>query len=216
MTASRVWHGGLALTAGLNVLLQVVLTTQADGAPLATRLVDLFSYFTLLSNLLVTVSAGWLARRPAADGRLWRILRVASLACITLTGVVYVLLLRPSVHNQGWAVLTDVIFHYVVPVGAVLGWLVFGPRARADRRSVAWSLLVPLVWLAYTMVRGAVTGRYPYGFLDAGDLGYGTVLVNALGMSGLLVVVAALVAAGDRLLPSGGPAATTSVHLPTP
>jgi hypothetical protein len=111
-----------------------------------------------------------------------------------------------------------------VPVGAVLGWLVFGPRPRADRRSVAWSLLVPLTWLAYTMLRGAVTGRYPYGFLDVGDLGYRTVLVNALGMSGLLLVVAGLVAVGDRVLPTGRSDATlptgrsdatTSAQLPT-
>jgi hypothetical protein len=215
MLASRAWHGGLAVIAALNVLLQVVLTAQAGGGTPVTRLIDLFSFFTVLSNLLVIVSAAWLARRPDVDGRLWRVLRLDALACITLTGLVYGLLLRPGVRNEGWAVLTDAIFHYVVPVGAVLGWLAFGPRPRIDRRAVAASMVVPATWVAYTLLRGAATGRYPYDFMDVGALGYRAVLINVAAAAGSLLVLIGLVALGDRL-PGTRPAdATAGVEVPT-
>ncbi len=215
MFASRAWHGGLAVIATLNVLVQVVLTAQAGGGTAVTRLIDLFSFFTLLSNLLVIVSAAWLALRPDVDGRLWRVLRLDGLVCITLTGLVYGLLLRPAVRNEGWAVLTDAVFHYVVPVGAVLGWLAFGPRPRIDRRAVAASLLVPATWVAYTLLRGAATGRYPYAFMDAGALGYRQVLINVVAAAGSLLVLIGLVALGDRLPGTRSADATAGVEVPT-
>jgi hypothetical protein len=35
-----------------------------------------------------------------------------------------------------------------------------------------WWLAFPGVYFTYVLVRGALTGWYPYPFLDAGDLGF--------------------------------------------
>jgi hypothetical protein len=37
----------------------------------------------------------------------------------------------------------------------------------------------PLVYLVYTLIRGSVTGTYPYPFLDVCVIGYGRMLANA-------------------------------------
>lgn len=58
-----------------------------------------------------------------------------------------------------------------------------------------------MVWLASTLVRGAIWGWYPYPFLDATTHGYGRVAANALLVTVVLGLVAALFATGDRLLP---------------
>jgi hypothetical protein len=58
----------------------------------------------------------------------------------------------------------NLVVHYIVPVMMVAGWLAFGPRPRGGRLTVLWSLLFPVLWLAYTLVRGAIWKWYPYPF----------------------------------------------------
>jgi hypothetical protein len=38
-------------------------------------------------------------------------------------------------------------------------------------------LIWPAVYLVYVMVRGSITGLYPYPFLDPGHLGYSHVVI---------------------------------------
>lgn len=201
MLMSRAWHGALALVATANLLLQLVLTSTAEGDSPAVRLVRLFSFFTVQSNVLVIIAAATLALRPDRDGRWWRVLRLDAVVCITVTGAVYVVVLRPIVDNHGWAVVTDSVFHYVVPLAAVVGWLLFGPRPRVEGRTVLASLGFPLLWLAYTLVRGALVHEYPYPFVDVDALGYGQVLLNCLGVAVLFTVLALVVGQVDRRLP---------------
>ena len=47
----------------------------------------------------------------------------------------------------------------------------------------------PLAYLAWTLLHGAVSGWYPYPFLDVSELGYPRALLNIVG---LVVVFLAL------------------------
>jgi hypothetical protein len=78
----------------------------------------------------------------------------------------------------------------------VLGWLIFGPRGQTDSRVVGWSLVFPLLWLAFTLIRGEGTGFYPYPFMNVTEHGYGTVLLNCL----LVALLFLALAAGTTLL----------------
>ncbi|RYY06438.1 MAG: hypothetical protein EOP43_06360 [Sphingobacteriaceae bacterium] len=40
-------------------------------------------------------------------------------------------------------------------------------------------MIFPLVYLIYIIVRGAVTGFYPYFFVDVKTFGFGQVAINA-------------------------------------
>jgi len=88
----------------------------------------------------------------------------------------------------------------VVPLLAVIGWVVFGPRERATRADLVPFLVVPVGWLAYTLVRGAFVDWYPYPFIDVVEHGYGVVLLNVIGVAAFLVVLALLAIALDRRL----------------
>jgi hypothetical protein len=59
-----------------------------------------------------------------------------------------------------------------------------------------------LLWLGYTLVRGAAWGWYPYPFLDVTSHGYARVALNAALVTLVLGVVAAVFAAGDARLPA--------------
>lgn len=211
MTLSRAWHAALALVATANLLLQLALTATATDDTLGVRLVRLLSFFTVQSNVLVIIAAATLAVDPLRDGRWWRVLRLDALVCIVVTGAVYLVVLRPIVHNEGWSVVTDSVFHYVVPAATLVGWLAFGPRPRVDGRTVAASLGFPLLWLAYTLVRGALVHEYPYPFVDVDALGYGQVLLNCLGVAVLFTGLAVAAWGLERRLPRQADAASEPV-----
>lgn len=144
----------------------------------------------LASNLFVLVAAALLAWRPAMDGPVWRVVRLDALLGILITGLVFAIVLAPKLHLTGGALVATIRFHYISPVMALLGWLLFGPRPRISWHTVA----VAFVWLVYIFTQGAFTHwyPYPYPFLDVTEIGFGTALVNAL-----LVIV---LAAGFRFL----------------
>jgi hypothetical protein len=203
VSAGQVWHGLLAVLVIAALVTQVVLTSQPSAMPLGTRYIRLVSYFTIQSNVLIAIAAVRLALAPDRDGALWRVVRLDGLVGISVTGVVYTTVLRTEDHLHGWAAATDAVFHYAVPLAAVLGWLAFGPRPRCDLRTVAWSLAWPLAWLGYTLLHGSATGWYPYPFIDVTVHGYGMVLLNSLAVAAVLAVMAAVFWLGDAFLPGG-------------
>ena len=149
-----------------------------------------FSYFTIQSNLLVIVSAVSLALQPARDGGFWRVVRLGGLLGITVTFFVYLVALLPILNLTGISLITDRIFHIVIPILAVGGWVLFGPRPRIDMRSVWWVLAWPVAYIVYILIFGATTGWYPYPFVNVTDHGYPLVIVNGLIIAALVFAVA--------------------------
>jgi len=186
---------GLVIT-GASVLIE---PEFAPGP--ATRVFRFFSYFTVQSNILVAVAATMLAPDPDRDGRAWRAVSLAGIVGITATGVIHYLLRRPLLDLTGWSAITDTMLHVAVPLLAVVGWLLFGPRPRIDRTTVGLTLLGPLAYMIYTVVAGEIGDWYPYPFTDVGALGYPRVLLNAVAVMAFLLGLAALAWPLDRRLP---------------
>ncbi|RCK69454.1 hypothetical protein DT076_11275 [Desertihabitans brevis] len=217
--------GGVAAVA-LLVQLALVLSGQAtllpDGTPPPTwlALVRLVSYFTIQSNTLVAVGCLWLAlggRVPAGRaGRVLRWVRLASLMGITLTGVVHWFLLRPLLDLDGARALVDALLHIVVPLLAVLGWLLVGPRSQTSVPLAGAVLLWPVLWTVATLAVGLTTAWYPYPFLDVQRNGGGTVAVACLGITVAFLVVLALVVLVDRRLPAPLEGVTPSARSAAP
>ncbi|MEV6110353.1 Pr6Pr family membrane protein [Streptomyces sp. NPDC051940] len=209
-TASRRWHAVLCAVVAAALVLQLVLilTGGADATTgrtverlsTGTRLVRLVSYFTIESNILVLVAAATLVRRPDRDGRLWRVLRLDALLGIAITGLVYAVVLAPKVHLTGAALWATIGLHYVAPPATLAGWLLFGPRPRIDAATVRRAFVWPVLWIAYTLLHGAVSGWYPYPFLDVAERGYARALLNTALVLLLAAGLALLLAWGDRRL----------------
>jgi hypothetical protein len=88
------------------------------------------------------------------------------------------LLLRNLWHPQGVHAVGDAIVHYAAPLLFLIDWVVFVPRqALRPSDALTW-LAYPFVYAAYTLAHGALSGFYPYPFLDAAALGHPAVLVN--------------------------------------
>jgi hypothetical protein len=189
-----------ALLGWFALLLQLylMLVQSAGGArAMAGTVITYFSFFTILTNFLVALvftatvfssEIGWVQffRRPSVQA--------GAAAYIAIVGITYRLLLRQLWNPQGMQWVADVILHDVIPVGYVLYWVLFAPRTELRWKDALGWLVYPAVYAVYVLARGAVSGLYPYPFMDVNVLGYGGVLVHAavfllvfLGM-GLLVV----------------------------
>lgn len=205
-TWAKTWHLVTFLVVAISVVTQLVLVIGGHGvlvaptgstAGLPVRLLRFFSYFTIQSNLLAAGTALGVIARPDRDGRAWRALRISAIVGMSVTFITYIVVLRPIVHLEGIAKLADIGFHYVAPVLTVLGWYLYGPWPRIDIASLLRHLVWPLSYLAYILVLGAITGWYPYPFINVGKIGYPRALLNALAVSALLLTVAAVYRALD-------------------
>ena len=195
-TTARAWHGLTFVVAAAAVVLQLVLVVQGNSVlddtqrpDLVTRLVRFISYLTIWSNVLVAWSTATLALGSDRDTRVWRALRLDAVIVCFGGGVVHFFLLRPILDLHGADALADHLLHQVVPLLAVVGWLAFGPRGRMNGADLLPFLVVPGLWLVYTLVRGAFVDWYPYPFLDVGEHGYGTVLLNGVGVAVFMVAL---------------------------
>jgi hypothetical protein len=205
VTSARTWHRITAGVALVALVLQLVLIVQggrvlSETYPpnLVERLLRYVAYFTVESNFLVLVATARLARDPAYDGPRWRVLRVAAVSGITVTGLVHWFLLRPLLHLDGADLVADRLLHVLVPVLAFVGWLLFGPRPRIDWPTCLRASVWPIGWLVVMLVSGAITGWYPYPFLDHRLHGWGHVAVVCAGIFVLFFALFAALREYDR------------------
>lgn len=160
------------------------------GAPL--RLIDLLSYFTIWSQIVVGIVMTLLFLNPSRDGKWLRVFRIDAILMITVTGVVYNLLLGPNYPPQGLNKISSPIEHTITPIITILVFLMFGPRGWFSRNTVGLALVLPIVYVFYTLVRGAIIGAYPYDFFDVVTYGYSYVIVFVMGILAASMVVLSL------------------------
>jgi hypothetical protein len=211
-TVARWWQAVIAVVIAASLVIQLALLVEGgadansgqSGAAvsLGVRLWRLFSYFTIQSNLIVLAAAIVLVLNPLRDGPIWQVVRLDALLGITITGLVYAIILAPQVHLTGAALVATIGFHYVSPWATVLAWLVFGPRPRMTWWTVLGTFVWPVLWLIYIFTQGAFTRWYPYPFLDVTRLGFPDALRNALLVLVLGVVLACVTKVLDRALRS--------------
>lgn len=205
MRAARAWHLLTALVAAVALTLQLILIVRGGRVlsetyppDLGERLLRFVAYFTVESNALVLATTARLARDPAYDGPRWRVVRIAAISGITVTGLVHWFLLRPLLHLDGADLVADRLLHVVVPVLAFVGWLLFGPRPRMDWSACLRAAVWPIGWLVVMLVSGALTGWYPYPFLDHRVHGWDHVAIVCAGIFVLFFGLFAVLREYDR------------------
>ena len=168
------------------------------------RFFDWITYFTIWSNVIVAITMTALFLRPdlftrrGASGFRWRVVRLDSLIMITVTGVVFNLLLSSS--KTGIDAVSNGLLHVWVPIITMVVWLLAGPRGYIRMSTVWASLVIPVVWLVFALVRGSAVGAYPYPFLDVATKGWASVLSFVFAMVIAAIVLAVVLKAIDALI----------------
>lgn len=162
---------------------------------------NFFSYFTILSNLLVAVFAITCLLTPlSVTGKFFSKPGVQSAISvyIFIVGLVYNLILRKLWSPTGWQLVADNLLHTAVPLLYILYWYFFTPRLQLQWKQLFSWLIFPACYLGYTLIRGEIAGWYPYPFLDAGKLGYGHVAINSMGVLVIILLTGSAAIAVNR------------------
>lgn len=189
--AATIYAAVAGLVIWFVLILQVSIsipTYMQEGYSWVGAFIQILSFFTIQSNLLVGICLWALLLKPSsAFYRFFSKGYVLGGIClyIIVVGLVYNIILRSLWHPQGLFKLADELLHSINPVLFVIYWLIFAPREKLKWvQSINW-LWFPFLYLVYTLIRGAITQLYPYPFINVVKLGYGHVLIN----SSILLVV---------------------------
>ena len=178
------------------VVFRLVLAAAALGAivfqlvaihiPKGYSPVNFFSYFTNLSNILISAvfiatAVRLLGARSAPTPR-DTAMRGAAVVYIAFVGLVFNTLLRDADLSDINPVV-NVILHFVLPIAGVVDWLIWPPKNRLPFSVVWWWMIFPAAYAVFSIVRGAIDGIYPYPFFNPAAVGgYGAVLLYCLVM----------------------------------
>jgi hypothetical protein len=158
---------------------------------------DLLSYFTIQTNLLVAITLVifFLAPRGSRTDSLRGAVVLYSLA----VGMIYhVFLSRMGFYvENNWM---NILFHTVVPVYMLIDWLVEKPiKQIALRQALTW-VLYPLLYVIFVLVRGNISGWYPYQFLNVDVQGYVFLIIAVASLLLIFCLLAIFVARVHALL----------------
>jgi hypothetical protein len=195
----------LAVVAWLAVGLQIWLVIQtyaARGDSAFGAVVHTLSFFTVLTVLVVALVTTASATTPVVPGERDSFLKrpgtmTAVAVYIFVVGLVYSLFLRSVWDPTGLNKVADAALHDAVPVLYVVYWLIFVPKKNLRWVQPFYWLIYPLAYFLYALVRGEITGKYPYWFADPTVLGYPRTFANsALLVIGFLVLGEVAVSVG--------------------
>lgn len=88
-----------------------------------------------------------------------------------------------------------------MPIAMILDWVLNPPTKEIKwKHAVSW-LLFPLLYVIYSLIRGALINWYPYPFLDPRIDGYGRGFLYSVGIAIVIGFICVLVKAlGNRAL----------------
>ncbi|SDF40589.1 hypothetical protein SAMN05216464_11781 [Mucilaginibacter pineti] len=192
--ATLIYAVVLGLTVWFSVILQFMISTQAyvqTGRTFGGSLIQIISFFTVLSNILVGLCLVAIVLKPASGFKSFfasNSVVTATALYITIVGLVYNTVLRGLVHLEGLFTITNELTHAFNPLAFIIFWLFFAPKEKLGWAKAAKWLWFPFLYLVYILIRGAIYHFYPYPFLNVDKLGYQRVIINSLLMMMAFVV----------------------------
>ncbi|MDF2454317.1 MAG: hypothetical protein K0R51_310 [Cytophagaceae bacterium] len=185
-SSSKLTLGLIAIVAWLAIIVQFVLMIEARVSPILETSIRFFSFFTILTNLLVALYSTVLTIQPSSSwGRFFSRLSVgtATTVYIVVVGLIYNTILRFQWQPQGMQRVVDELLHAIVPTLFLIYWFAFLSKKPLPWNSFFPWLIYPFFYCLYILIRGSFSGFYPYPFMDVSKLGYQQVVINSLGVT---------------------------------
>ena len=204
MLTRRLVAGGIASLGWTALGLQLYLTLQsaiAHEIPLVEDVVKYLSFFTTITNLLIAACLTLVVCEPDEESFWnWPGVQTALAVYILVVAIVYAAVLQGLWIPEGLEYLTDRLFHAVLPMLYIAYWVFFTPKGSLRFSDQIFWQGYPLIYLIYTLTRGALIGAYPYPFLDVVRDGYEGVFLNSLVLLALFVTLGSFLILIDWLV----------------
>ena len=173
---------------------------------IAETITRYFSFFTILTNILVALCFTFLLLRPGSKwGRFFGrpVTLTAVIVYIAIVGIIYNIVLRFLWSPTGLQFLVDELLHSVIPALSILYWFLFVPKETLKWKNILPWLIYPLIYCIYSLIRGAIVEFYPYPFIDISVLGFNRVLFNIGGLVILFLVISFVFVGFAKLMSRG-------------
>ena len=188
---------------GLAIQFYIIITNRTVSIP--ETIVRYFSYFTILTNIFVALYCTYVLLKPDSRwGKYFSRPNVvpAITVYIAVVGITYNTILRHLWNPHGWEMVGDELTHLVIPVLFLLYWLVFSPKGELKWKDTFPWLIYPLIYFVWVIIFGALSGFYPYYFIDVNKLGYSKALLHSGMLTIGFLLLSLLFVAIDKLMNS--------------
>jgi hypothetical protein len=136
-----------------------------------------FMFFTIQSNIAIAIICAigfYFLMKGTKIGKVWYIIKFVGTVSITLTGVVFGIVLAPTLGVNAWNI-QNTLTHLIVPVVAVADFFVMSNTVRIEKINVLYVIIPPILYAIYAGIGYVqdwqfVEGiNYPYFFLNWGS-----------------------------------------------
>lgn len=174
-----------AVTGWFAIISQYILMIRNIEFPFWETTVRFFSYFTILTNIMVAVYFS-VQTIKKSSGEKSGIL-TAITVYISMVGLIYQFLLRSTWNPSGMQKIVDELLHSVIPLLVIVYWYLYENKKGLQYRSIMKWAAYPVIYLICILLRGHFSGFYPYPFVDVESFGLVKVLINSLGITAFFV-----------------------------
>lgn len=166
---------------------QFYLMLQNRIASVTETIIRFFSYFTILSNLLLAVCVSYLLFKSTSIFTKQTI-QTAIAVYIFIVGLIYNIVLRQTWNPQGTQKIVDEILHLINPALYIIYWAIFSARHKLKMYNIFYWLLFPFAYMVIVLIHGNFSNFYPYPFLDMNTLSIYKIAVNCLTITVLFII----------------------------
>lgn len=154
---------------------------------------NLSNYFVLVVSIIVLADTVKRVRSGETEGynKKLRTFKFMTVIMILVTFLVVIFLLNSPLEASYWRNVGNMSYHFLAPLLFILDYIFFDEKRTLSVLAPLYSLIIPLVYVAYIFILGAIIPdfEYPYFFLNVSELGYGGVLLWVLGLLGVFVAL---------------------------
>lgn len=185
-----------------TVILQFILILQNRTYSVPETIIHFFSYFTILTNILVACCFTTIAMKQkpyettffANPGVL-----AATVVNITIVGSVYNLILRALWTPTGLQLVADELLHTIIPLLYITLWLTIVPKTYLHWNRIFNWLFYPLGYFIIILFLGSLSGFYPYPFINVTELGWPQVIINSIFITTAFILLSLLIILVSRI-----------------
>lgn len=199
MKQKLAWFG--AVVGWFAVIAQYILMLVNNNETAVEMTIRFFSYFTLLTNSLAAIFfTAIITTSPRLNFFRKHGVSTAIALYILIVGLVYQLLLRNTWNPQGFQLIVDQLLHAVTPIFFCFYWYKFELQNPPAYKEIPKWLIFPIVYFVFVILRGSISGFYPYPFLDAGKLEIKQLVINVAGLVVVFCFLASLLVTVGQLI----------------
>jgi hypothetical protein len=184
------------------VITQFFLMLENRTASLPETVIRFFSFFTILTNILVAIGFSYAATNTSSLLKKFfskQTTLAAICVYIVVVGLIYNLILRSLWQPTGMQKIVDELLHSVIPIAFLLFWIIYIPKNELKWVSVFPWLLYPLCYAIFVAIRGAFSGFSPYPFIDVNKIGYPKFFINSILITVLFLFLSILLVGTSKI-----------------